>query len=96
MTAVKAYLYSKMVLSLGLFTMDRKWDKSKLYIDRIENYEISRFFKAKIKRTLNPTIINFLKGTNQEFSPELLSKFGYNPENLQIPQNNSADSQILV
>jgi hypothetical protein len=95
-SAANSYILCKMMLSLNLPLMERKWNRIKEFINIIEKGNpISRIY-IFIKYALNPTVISFLKGTSQEFSPELLSKIGYIPKNLPISQNISPSSAILV
>jgi hypothetical protein len=84
---VKAYIVSKMILSLGLYKMARKWGISEKYIDYIENDfdKLSHKMQQSLIKNISPEIINFVSNTPQAFSSTFLEKIGYKTPIPSIP-----------
>ncbi len=63
----KAYLLSKMILSLDIPRLERKWGIAREYINLVENTDISVEMKCKLKRMLSPQIIQFVESNGGSF-----------------------------
>lgn len=92
--SIKSYLISKMILSLDIYYMKRKWDIAAKFIKMVENFEVSSRFISRLRRSLTPEIIDFVKGTNQEFPEDFLMKIGYLDKKDEI--SNSQSSNLPV
>ena len=76
-SSIKSYIISKMILSLDIYHMERKWGKARDFIKMVESCNVSTRFLSRLRRALTPEIIDFVKGTPQEFPPDFLNKIGY-------------------
>lgn len=66
-SGAEAYIFSKMVLSLNILRMDRKWDKARKYIQIFESQELSGDMKIKLSKLLNNDIVFFVRNRGGDF-----------------------------
>ncbi len=81
----RAFFIAKMMLSLKVDKMERKWHKALNYIKDIETSQLHHLMRGRLRDVITPEIINFLSGTNQELTAEFLEHVD-TKGNLSIPK----------
>ena len=71
-SGAEAYIFSKMILSLDILRMDRKWDKAREYIQIFESHTLSEDMKIKLRKLLNKEIIAFVTDHGGNFPDHLI------------------------
>lgn len=66
-TGMRAYVLSKMMLSLPILRLDRKWNKAREWIEIIETIDLSIENLCKLKRMITPGIEGFVNSYNNFF-----------------------------
>lgn len=66
-SGAQAYIFSKMILSLNILRLDRKWDKAREYIKEFESQTLSEDMIIKLKKLLNKDIISFVVNRGGSF-----------------------------
>ena len=71
-SGAEAYIFSKMILSLDILRMDRKWDKAREYIQIFESQQLSQDMEIKLRKLLNKDIISFVTSRGGNFPDNFL------------------------
>lgn len=66
-SGAQAYIFSKMVLSLDILRMDRKWNKAREYIKIFESQQLNQDMEIKLRKLLNKDIISFVTSRGGHF-----------------------------
>lgn len=69
-TGIRAYTIAKMMLSLDILRLDRKWNLAREYINFIENSNLSVEMLCKLNKIITPEIRQFVKTNNSESFPD--------------------------
>lgn len=72
-SGAEAYLFSKMVLSMPLLRLDRKWNNAREYIKIFESHEMSGDMKIKLGKLLNKDIVGYVYKYGGTFPDHILS-----------------------